>query len=194
MGSKIKSAQELEERINSGRYNEKQLRAMRGTFLKDAGLHMCDTPKRNHYLSLISMIDKHLSKLITVKRKVVFTPAPKKDDTKLSEPLSDSHVAKKYLQLEQSAKIRGKEFNLSLVDVKNLLKRKTCYYTKKRFELEGDMSLTIDRLDSELGYVKGNVVACTHWANQMKNALFEDDRSELKGKAKDIMKIINFVL
>ena len=36
-----------------------------------------------------------------------------------------------------------------------------------------DNNATLDRLIPEKGYVKGNVVACTHIANQLKNELLE---------------------
>lgn len=83
-------------------------------------------------------------------------------------------VVKKYHQLLVSAVTRGLPFNLTLSDVRKLIKRKTCFYTKIPFDNTTEAHRrTIDRLDCNLGYVKGNVVACTHEANQMKEHFFE---------------------
>lgn len=83
-------------------------------------------------------------------------------------------VVKKYHQLLVSAVTRGLPFNLTLADVRALIKRKTCFYTKVPFNNANENTRrTIDRLDCNLGYVKGNVVACTHEANQLKEHFFE---------------------
>ena len=55
-----------------------------------------------------------------------------------------------------------------------MYKTKRCYYTGIRFDEKiKDKQLTLDRVDRLQGYVKGNVVACTDKANQMKMHLFE---------------------
>ena len=59
-------------------------------------------------------------------------------------------------------------------ELNSLIKRKTCFYTKVPFNNANENTRrTIDRLDCNLGYVKGNVVACTHEANQLKEHFFE---------------------
>lgn len=85
-------------------------------------------------------------------------------------------TAVKYKNLYDSALRRNKEFDLSFSDVKKLLCRKTCSYTGVKFSSspESPHHRTIDRLDPNLGYVKGNVYAVTHIANSVKNALFEN--------------------
>ena len=88
-------------------------------------------------------------------------------------------VAKKYCQLFDSALKRHIEFSLELNDVNKLLLQKRCYYTNVLFEENTRNHRTIDRIDSNKGYILGNVVACTHSANQIKNFLFEDDMSLL---------------
>lgn len=105
----------------------------------------------------------------------------------------ESVVATRYLQLKDSAKARGKEFNLTLLDVRRLMQRKTCFFTKRRFD-EGDVNWkrTMDRLDANKGYVKGNVVACSKWANSLKNVLVEEsDNAVLKGCQKELRKFMN---
>lgn len=93
-------------------------------------------------------------------------------------------------QLFQSATKRGLEFNLTVSDVKRLLKRKTCYYTRVKFEYnlpqrrKGKHNIaspyirTIDRIDPTKGYVRGNVVACTWFINQVKNELFDSNSDD----------------
>lgn len=103
----------------------------------------------------------------------------------------DKKVAYKYIQLERSARKRGKEFDLSLVDVRNLLRRKSCYYTNVAFETYGLNRRTIDRLDSSKGYVKGNVVACTFLANQAKNQLLEREDALFKDNLKVLIAFVD---
>lgn len=88
-------------------------------------------------------------------------------------------VAAKYQNLYDSAKNRGKGFDLDLGDVRRLLTKKRCSYTgvilteKDRNSPTKDSDRTIDRLDPKKGYVKGNVYAVSHAANSVKNMLFE---------------------
>lgn len=103
----------------------------------------------------------------------------------------DKKVAYKYIQLERSARKRGKEFDLSLVDVRNLLRRKMCYYTNVAFETTGPNQRTIDRLDSSKGYVKGNVVACTFLVNQAKNQLLEREDALFKDNLKVLIAFVD---
>lgn len=101
-------------------------------------------------------------------------------------------VAEKYLQLLQSAQRRHLDFNLSLVDVRNLLLRKTCYYSNVKFHPSPghEHSRTIDRLDCNKGYVKGNVVACTYKMNIFKENAFEHKEVDLKS----IQKMLNVLI
>ena len=87
----------------------------------------------------------------------------------------DVYCAKKLLGKLDNARQRGIEFNLSFTAIKNLMKAKRCYYTGVKLTLPTGgadtlkaNSLTIDRIDSSLGYVPGNVVACSHAFNQLK--------------------------
>lgn len=89
----------------------------------------------------------------------------------------DLYAAKHLVWKAENAKKRGIEFNLTIASMKNLLSAKRCYYTgillTKSSGKEGEelrlSDFTIDRIDGSKGYVKGNVVACCHAANQMKN-------------------------
>lgn len=104
------------------------------------------------------------------------------DLTLSPEVAIDMQVARKYMQLASSARSRGKDFELSIVDVRRLLTLKRCEYTGVELT-QGDGTApiatdrTIDRLDSTQGYVRGNVYAVCHQANHLKNALFENQGS-----------------
>ena len=93
---------------------------------------------------------------------------------KVVEP-SDVEVAKKLLNIYQSAVDRKLEFNLSFESVKTLLKFHTCYYTGRRFDNEGAYARSIDRIDSNKGYIEGNVVSCTVDINGKKSNLSDDE-------------------
>ncbi|QHZ60103.1 hypothetical protein PJKIFABJ_00167 [Pseudomonas phage PE09] len=96
----------------------------------------------------------------------------------MSETEFDLYAAKHLVWKAENAKKRGIEFNLTHTGMKNLLGAKKCYYTgiplTKSTGKEDELKLsdfTIDRIDGTKGYVKGNVVACCHAANQMKGQL-----------------------
>ena len=89
--------------------------------------------------------------------------------------LSDLEVAKKMIKIFQSAVDRKLEFDLSFTTVKKLLQEPKCYYTGKKFEENGVYARSFDRVDSDLGYIEGNVVACTVDINSKKsNLTFEE--------------------
>jgi hypothetical protein len=101
---------------------------------------------------------------------------------------SDLEVAKKMIKIYQSAADRKLEFNLSFESVKKLLNYETCYYTNKKFEEEGPLSRSFDRIDSRKGYVEGNVVACTVDINGKKSNLSFDEIECLYKKLNTIKK------
>lgn len=92
-----------------------------------------------------------------------------------TENLSDLEVAKKMLKIYQSAVDRKLDFDLSFETVRNLLLEPYCYYTNKPFEETGNFARSFDRINSDLGYIEGNVVACTVDINSKKSNLsFEE--------------------
>ncbi len=105
----------------------------------------------------------------------------KVQNKRIVEP-SDVEVAKKLLNIYQSAMDRKLEFNLSFESVKTLLKFQTCYYTGRRFENDGPYARSIDRIDSAKGYVEGNVVSCTVDINGKKSNLSDDEIELLYNK------------
>lgn len=102
--------------------------------------------------------------------------AVKRRPFNMTENEFDLYAAKHLVWKAENAKKRGIEFNLSHTSMKNLLGAKRCFYTgiilTKSSGKEDELKLsdfTIDRIDGTKGYVKGNVVACCHAANQIKN-------------------------
>jgi hypothetical protein len=73
----------------------------------------------------------------------------------------DIEIAKKMINLQQSATSRNIEFDLSFNTVKFLMEQTHCYYTGIKFEPDGKFAFSVDRVDPKLGYIEGNVVACT---------------------------------
>lgn len=108
---------------------------------------------------------------------------------------TDEDVSRKYLSLIASARRRNKDFDLTLADVRKLLRVKKCQYTGMVMCIQQgeDASTwlpqgrTIDRLDPSKGYVKGNVYVVAHVANQIKNVLFEDSDSVVKINFKSML-------
>ena len=107
----------------------------------------------------------------------------------------DYKICVKFIHIRNSARKRDKEFNLTISEVRKLLKRKTCYYTgiilSEPNELtQIDTDRTFDRIDNNQGYLIGNVVACSKFANNLKNILFEKEDGLALGKLDLVKKLI----
>lgn len=100
--------------------------------------------------------------------------------------MSEVEIARKYLNKGKNCKDRGVSFELSFSDYKRLLKIKKCQYTglvltepEKGIEGKNKASdRTLDRLDSSVGYTKGNTYAVCHFANKLKSS-FENSNNDL---------------
>jgi len=112
------------------------------------------------------------------KRKVVRkTQAVETKPEIIKSNISDVEVAKKLINIYQSAQDRKLQFNLSFEYVRKMLEYKTCYYTNKVFTEDGPFARSFDRVDSDKGYIEGNVVACTVDINGKKSNLSFDEIS-----------------
>ena len=89
--------------------------------------------------------------------------------------MTDLDVAKKMINLKQSADARNIKFDLSFVTLKKLMEQKKCFYTGRTLDPRGDYALSIDRIDNKLGYIEGNVVACTVEINRKKTDITLDE-------------------
>ena len=102
----------------------------------------------------------------------------KTETTNITDNMSsvdfDIYCARMYLKKIDSCRNRGIPFKLNLTSFKNLMRAKKCYYTGVKLvrganHEHHECYLTIDRIDSNLPYQKGNVVACSLRANQLKS-------------------------
>lgn len=119
---------------------------------------------------------------IQQKPKKVSTPTPKISQEKyVYEKDFDYLIASRYMYLRKSAIERNKEFNLTLDDVRDLISTEFCAYTGIKLtetntpdgEKDNPCLRTIDRLDPDKGYIKGNVYAVCLGVNTLKEKLFE---------------------
>ena len=91
--------------------------------------------------------------------------------------IADIEIARKLLQIEQSAKSRNIPFDLTFQDVKRVLTAKRCFFTGAILtDVVGSPNkLSFDRIDNTKGYITGNVVACSESFNKTKNNLTVND-------------------
>ena len=101
--------------------------------------------------------------------------------------LPDIEVAKKMINLQQSATSRNIEFDLTFETVKHLMTRTHCYYTGIKFDDEGKLAFSVDRVDSKKGYIEGNVVACTVDINSKKSNLTHEEIKMLNDKIHEFL-------
>jgi len=98
----------------------------------------------------------------------------------------DVYIAQKLLWLKERADTKSVEFNLSLASIRNLVRAKHCFYTGNLLTEETNHPLqrTIDRVNCQRGYVKGNVVACARFFNEKKGNLTIKEIAMLARKVK----------
>lgn len=89
--------------------------------------------------------------------------------TKESEKEKRKSVEKRYSQYKHSAKKRNLKFTLTIEEFSKF-KAVPCHYCGDVLENYG-----IDRVDSSVGYVDGNIVPCCETCNRMKSDHVQDD-------------------
>ena len=101
--------------------------------------------------------------------------------------IEDIDVARKMLSLKSSAASRGLEFNVSFRKMKSLMTRKKCFYTGIIFSTNQDDKYyrSIDRIDSSVGYIDSNIVACTVDINKKKANISVEEIKILATKLKN---------
>lgn len=86
----------------------------------------------------------------------------------------DAYVANKYYAKFKNATQRGIEFDLSFTDMKKLLKKSHCEYTGVLLDTNDDkLRPSVERIDENLGYVKGNVALVSVHANNFKSRVLD---------------------
>ena len=87
--------------------------------------------------------------------------------------MDDLVIAKKYLSKFNNAVKAGHEFTLTFNQYKKLRTRKTCGYSGLPFNEVANRwdSLTLDRIDNNLGYTAENTIACCYGINQLKSQI-----------------------
>lgn len=85
------------------------------------------------------------------------------------------NVLRKWFNQRNSAHKRGLQFALTPTSIMNMMRAKKCYYSGIELtpgappgEKHRLTDFSIDRIDADLGYVPGNVVACCRAVNELK--------------------------
>ena len=182
------SIETFKQRLLSGAYGDNDIKSIRGALLSQS-----DSTSR----AKLKLLDEYQAgALLASPTKVTakdITLNTTEDITVIESPdVSDIGVAKKYLQVYESAKRRDIEFTLTLADVRTLIKKNKCHYSGLKYDyLDPDKSPSFDRLDSKKGYVKGNVVSCRKDINALKNVLIEHPVSVFKDNVKLLQKVVD---
>ena len=101
----------------------------------------------------------------------------------------DYLVAKQYINKATSCRKRGIDFQLSWNEYKAIKNKNSCFYTGIKFD-ESDLNrLTIDRIDSSIGYTRDNSVACANQINALKESLFECEGRKTTITAKQLKRM-----
>lgn len=93
----------------------------------------------------------------------------------------ETKAINRWQSLKKKCSDNGMDFNLSVSDVRALISKKRCHYTGRKIEY-GISHFSLDRKDSSLGYIKGNVVACHGEVNNFKSNLSKDEIEKILSK------------
>ena len=90
--------------------------------------------------------------------------------------MDDLTLAKKYISKADNARSRGIKFDMTFTAYKNLMRAKKCFYTGVELSdvVGAAGQRTIDRINCNKGYEKGNVVACCLSFNGIKSTMERD--------------------
>lgn len=136
-----------------------------------SGLPLLDDIKDEYVIPSTKQSLLRRGKLVTVIDSTIAHPSS--EVIQHSSVPFDTYVALKFIAKQQNAIQRGIDFTLTLNDMKKLLKTKRCYYSGVLLELEGDLRLTLDRIDSTLGYTPENTKSCAKIVNDIKNEILD---------------------
>ena len=100
--------------------------------------------------------------------------------------MNDIELARSFLAKKESSDSRKIPFELSFKKYKQLMIRKTCFYSGVKFEEKSDKSRSLERLDSNKGYTDKNTIACTKRINNLKNNLTIGELNKLVNKLNKI--------
>ncbi len=182
------SIETFKQRLISGAYGDNDIKSIRGALLYQSDstsktkLRLLDEYQAG---TLLPSPTKVTAKNITLNTSEDITVIESAD-------VSDIGVAKKYLQVYESAKRRDIEFTLTLADVRTLIKKTKCHYSGLKYDYsDPDKSPSFDRLDSKKGYIKGNVVSCRKDINQIKNVLLEHPEAIFKDNVELLKKVVD---
>ena len=182
------SIETFKQRLLSGAYGDNDIKSIRGALLQQSDSTSKTKLKllNDYQAGTLEATPTHVtSKEIRLN--------PTEEITTIESPdTSDVGVAKKFVQVYESARRRGIEFNLTLSDVRILIKKTKCHYSGLKYDYsDPEKSPSFDRLDSKKGYVKGNVVSCRKDINALKNVLIEHPASVFKDNVKLLQKVVD---
>jgi hypothetical protein len=113
--------------------------------------------------------------------------------------VEDYDYSVRYVQKAKSCKERNIPFLLTFSEYKNILKTKKCKYTGVEMNdvINDPFLLTLERIDANLPYVKGNVVAVCNFINSFKSVMLENSNAFWKDDPdkmlKDITRMVSVI-
>ena len=168
------------ESIRTGAHTHKALINMKSQSRKSP------SPLQN---AKVVIIDYYMNGKMT---KTTSTPIPKEPKiSTIQKELTDIIACRRYVQMYDNAKERGIDFQLTVTDLKRLLRKTKCHYTGLLFDHSNpDFRPSFDRVDNSKPYTKENVVVCMTAVNKLKNDLLENEGALFLGKPDLLLKTI----
>ena len=92
----------------------------------------------------------------------------------------DVIVAARLIQTFESAKKRGKDFNLTYEYLENVMSQKVCAYSGEEFGTSDDDIMSLERFDNDIGYMIGNVIPVKRKYNTMRKDYTLDELIKIR--------------
>jgi hypothetical protein len=135
------------------------------------------------------IIDYYMTGTMTKNTETPIPETPKVST--IEKGLTDIIACRRYIQAYENARDRGIDFQLTISDVKRLMRKTRCHYTGILFDHSiVDFRPSFDRVDKNKPYTKDNVVMCMTAVNHLKNDLLEKEGALFLGRPDLLLKTI----
>lgn len=104
--------------------------------------------------------------------------------------MSNINILTCYLSKSENARKRKIKFDMSLITFANLKQQKFCQYSGIAFDQNTEHSFSFERIDNNVGYIDGNVIAVSNAINNERGSFTEGELIERLNTINEKIKLL----
>ncbi|ADI96264.1 putative Srd anti-sigma factor [Acinetobacter phage Ac42] len=104
--------------------------------------------------------------------------------------MSNINILTCYLAKSENARKRKIKFDMSLITFANLKQQKFCQYSGIAFDQNTEHSFSFERIDNNVGYIDGNVIAVSNAINNERGSFTEGELIERLNTINEKIKLL----